>query len=136
LRISRSSAVVISAVMVPMVPSPKAATGTKVNAMLLGARGGMDVTLPLGAKSAGAAAHLLAAFAASNRAVEATPETLYRRHLALLDATAPGVLHAVHHEAVATHAQARARRPDARGSGTIARVRDHRGRGHGRWRAG
>jgi len=59
--------------MVSMVPSPKAATGTKVNAMLLGARDGMDVTLPLGAKSAGAADHLLAAFAASNRAVEATP---------------------------------------------------------------
>ncbi len=33
-----------------------------------------------------------------------TRETLYRRHHALHDATAPGVLHAVHHQAVATHA--------------------------------
>ncbi len=38
-----------------------------------------------------------------------TRETLYRRHHALLDATAPGVLHAVDDEAVATHAQARER---------------------------
>ena len=38
-----------------------------------------------------------------------TRETLYRRHHALLDAPTPDVLHAVHHQAVATHAQARER---------------------------
>ena len=38
-----------------------------------------------------------------------TRETLYRRHHALRDATSTGVLHAGHHEAVATHAQARQR---------------------------